>query len=185
MSVAFAIEVTRSAAEGRWRALATAIPAAGLGTAAVQLHAGPTFAIEGPPALRAAATLACALGAAALASASLRALRRGPGARAAVDPKDAGRALVVDEAGRPALREPGDPAPRPMALQAWCTLPGLTLLVLAPYLPQPPSRRRTPRATLVLGRDGVPDEAWRRLHVWLRWIERGRLERSTLDPDRP
>jgi hypothetical protein len=55
----------------------------------------------------------------------------------------------------------------------------LTLLVVAPYPAQPAADRRTRPATVLLGRDALSDEGWRRLQVWLRWIERGRLERPT------
>lgn len=179
MSVAFAIEVTRSAAEARWRALLAAIPAAGLATSAAHLATGPTFVLEGPPEWRAAAAFACGLGAAGFALAALAALRRGRTPTASSASPAPPRALIVDETGRPALREPGESTARPMALRAWCTLPGLTLLIVAPYSAQSSPERRTRPATLLLGRDGLSDEAWRRLHVWLRWMERGRLEPPT------
>jgi hypothetical protein len=179
MSVAFAIEVTRSAAEARWRALLAAIPAAALATSAAHLSAGPTFVLEGPPEWRVVAAFACGLGAAAFALASLAALWRARAPTASSASRARSRALIVDESGRAALREPGESTVRPMALRAWCTLPGLTLLVVAPYSAQSSAERRTRPTTVLLGRDGLSDEGWRRLHVWLRWIERGRLERPT------
>ncbi|MFN9775404.1 MAG: hypothetical protein ACK54X_22630 [Burkholderiales bacterium] len=179
MSVAFAIEVTRSAAEARWRALLAAIPASGLALSAAHLSAGPTFVLEGPPEWRAAAAFACGLGAAAFALAAIAALWRGRTPTASSATPAPTRALIVDETGRPALREPGESTVRPMALRAWCTLPGLTLLVVAPYPAEPAADRRTRPATVLLGRDALSDEGWRRLQVWLRWIERGRLERPT------
>ncbi len=198
MSVAFAIEVARSASEARWRAAALAIPAAGLGLATIQLSAGSTFLLDASPGAASAAALICAAGAIATAAAAfvaLRGARRGahrpaPTAVPAAAAPSAGvagapPALVVDEAGTPGLRQGSDASARPMSLRAWCMLPGLTVLVLAPYPPQPAAGRRTRPVTLVLGRDAASDEAWRRLHVWLRWNERGRTDRQTLGPHRP
>ncbi|MFN8839991.1 MAG: hypothetical protein ACK5XG_14635 [Burkholderiales bacterium] len=179
MSVAFSVEVTRSAAEARWRAVLAAIPAAGLATSGAHLSTGPTCVLVGPPEWRAAAALACGLGAAAFALAAVAALWSARAPTASSPSRGPSRALIVDDIGRPALREPGESTARQMALRAWCTLPGLTLLVVAPYPAQLRPGRRARPATVLLGRDGLSDEGWRRLHVWLRWIERGRLERPT------
>ena len=197
MSVAFAVEVTPSAGAARWRCVLLGIPAAGLALTGLQLASGPTVLHDAAPALAYAAVAGCGAGALGLAVAALGGLRRRPGRRPGA-PRDgaagasgdasaraeASRALVVDEEGRPALREGRAAAPRPMSLRAWCMLPGLTLLVLAPYAPQPAGGRRARPVTLVLGRDAVSDEAWRRLHVWLRWNDRGRTDRQTLGPHR-
>ncbi len=174
MGVGFSIPVARSAAEARWRALVHLPPVAGLVLCAVDLATGPFPGLpELPPAWRWAAAAACAIVAAGLAIAGAAALRPRPRRRPpAAD-------LLVDEDGRPALRRVPASAAAPMTLIAWCRLPGLTLLVLAPYLPQPSSGRPARPATLCLGRDGMPDDAWRRLQVWLRWIERGRTDRPT------
>ena len=167
MGVAVEIELTRSRAAARWAALCALVPAAGLMLAAAQLVAGPTLLLDGPVEVRAllavacAALSVCALGLAVL---DLR-LARGRGA---------GVALRVDEDGVPTLQGVASEPARPMALRASCTLPGLTLLVMAPYSLLPPGRRFARPTVLLVGRDAVPGEAWRRLHVWLRWIERGR-----------
>lgn len=194
MSVAFETGVTPSANEARWRAASLAIPAAGLALCAAQLASGPAFVLDGSPHAALAAGLACAAGALVLAVAALREVlaRRRPraagraGVRGGAVPSPRGtRSLVVDEAGLPALREaPGAP-PRAMSLRTWCTLPGLTVLLLAPYPPQRVRGRRARPVALVLGRDGLPDDAWRRLHVWLRWTERGRTDRHILETHRP
>jgi hypothetical protein len=191
MSVAFAVEVARSANEARWRAVSSAIPAAGLALSAVHLSSGRTPLSDASFALAVALALACGVGAIGLALAALLAWR---GSRCSVRSTDvppaaepcapsvtAGtpRSLIVDEAGLAALQDgPGAP-PRPMALRAWCMLPGLTVLVLAPYPPQASVARRGSPVTLMLGRDASSDEAWRRLHVWLRWNARGHTHRQT------
>jgi hypothetical protein len=51
-----------------------------------------------------------------------------------------------------------------------CRLPGLIVLVLAPY---PHERPRARTLHLVLGRDAMGGDAWRRLNRWLRWMQRG------------
>ena len=194
MGVAFETGVTPSASEARWRAASLAIPAAALALCADQLASGPVFVLDGSPRAALAAGLACAAGALVLGVAALRRVRAGgrtrgaepSPARGGADPTRAGgRSLVVDEAGLPALREaPGAP-PRAMSLRTWCTLPGLTVLLLAPYPPQRVRGRRARPVALVLGRDALSDDAWRRLHVWLRWTERGRTDRHILETQRP
>jgi hypothetical protein len=70
-----------------------------------------------------------------------------------------------------------------MALRSSCDLAGLTLLVLTQYPGRAPARRQDAPVTLLLGRDAMPDDAWRRLHVWLHWIDRGRDGRPGAAPD--
>jgi hypothetical protein len=196
MSIAFEAGVAPSAIEARWRCAALAIPAAALALCATQMSSGTSFPLDGSPRAAVAAGLACAAAAAGLAVAALRALRgaaRPPGAGAGAGAeqgasgpiRSSGRTLVVDGAGLPALRDAPDASPRAMSLQAWCTLPGLTVLLLAPYPPQRACGRRARPVGLVFGSDGLPDDAWRRLHVWLRWTERGRIDRHTLESHRP
>jgi hypothetical protein len=190
MSVAFALDAIPSASEDRWRAAVLAVPAVGLSLSGLQIASGPTFLFDGLPAAALAATLVCSTLALGLGGAALVALvmsvrrERGrsddPGAAAG------GRcSLIVDEAGVPGLRDPSEATVRSMSLQAWCTLPGLTVLTLAPYPGQPGAGGRRRPVTLALGRDALSDDAWRRLHVWLRWNERGRTDRQTLEPHRP
>jgi hypothetical protein len=194
MSVAFETGVTPSASEARWRAASLAIPAAGLAVCAFHLASGPAFVLDGSPRVALAAGLGCTAGALVLAVAALRAVlvRGRPRAAGWAPPRGAAgpsravaRSLVVDEAGLPALREAPCAPPRAMSLRTWCTLPGLTVLLLAPYPPQRARGRRARPVALVLGRDALPDEAWRRLHVWLRWTERGRTDRHILESHRP
>jgi len=167
MSVAFAFEVTRSRRVAQLFALSAAIPAAGLALAAAQFAAGPTLLLEGAPTVRAALALASLLGAFVLAWQALRALRAGPGPCGPVF-------LSVDEDGAPSLVAAPGASTVPVALRASCGLPGLILLVLSPSAPQSASRMRTSAVTVLSGRDGLSDDDWRRLNVWLRWMERGR-----------
>jgi hypothetical protein len=168
MGVAVEIEVMPSRAAGRWAAAGTLVGVLGLLLAAMHLMSGPTLLVDAPSHRRAALAAGCAALAAWGALLALRDLR---GARRA----PTGLALRVGEDGEAVLHGPAPTPARPMALRATCTLPGLTLLVMAPYSPQPSVWRRFARPTvLLLGRDVVPQDDWRRLHVWLRWIERGR-----------
>jgi hypothetical protein len=168
MGVAVEIEVTASRAAAHWSAAATLAGVAGLLLAAGHLLSGPTLLLDAPFDRRAAVAAICV---ALAAWGGLLALRELRGAR-----RGASRlALRVGEDGEAVLDGPAFTPGRPMALRATCTLPGLTLLVMAPYATQPSVWGRFARPTvLLLGRDAVPQDAWRRLHVWLRWIERGR-----------
>ena len=168
MGVAVEIEVTPSRAAARWAAAGTLTGVAGLLLAAVHLLSGPTLLVDALFDRRAAVAAVLAALAAwggLLALRDLRGARRMP----------SGLALRVGEDGEAVLHGPAPTPARPMALRATCTLPGLTLLVMAPCFPEPSVWGRFARPTvLLLGRDAVPQDAWRRLHVWLRWIERGR-----------
>jgi hypothetical protein len=167
MGVAVEIEVTRSRGAARWAASAAAVSALGLVLAGLQLASGPTVLIDAPFAARVVFACVCGALAVGIAGVAIRDLR-------GVPTPGPVRRLRVDEAGEAVLVGPDPTSARPMALRASCTLPGLTLLVMAPYLLQPPSGRRARPTVLLLGRDAVPAQAWRRLHVWLRWMERGR-----------
>jgi hypothetical protein len=188
--VAFRIEVTRSRNGARLGALAAAVPAAGLLLAAWQLASGPTLLVDGPAPLRAALAMLCACAAAWL-------WRRGPGRRSGIRaararrvagrPADGtstlpGASLVVDDAGVPGLGSRAGEAATPQVLHASCALPGLMILRLAPH-PRNPARARRRPTTLLLGRDTMTEESWRRLNVWLRWTERGRHVVPTTRPE--
>jgi hypothetical protein len=175
--VAFEIALKRSRHAARLAALSAAIPAAGLSLAAWQWMSGPTLVAADPPLLRTVLATLAVLAAAALA---WRALRDGRGGvpRHETEAEAASGFLVVDEQGVPSLRPPGGSSSPPCSLRSSCALPGLILLVLAPYPSNSPQPR--PRAiTLRLGRDTMTDEYWRRLNVWLRWMERGRHDVPT------
>jgi hypothetical protein len=191
--VAFEVEVTRSRNAARLASLAAAIPSVGLALAGWQVAAGPTLLLDGPASLRGAVAALAAAAAGLLAWRSVRALRKSDAAGApsaegtagAVRPGTSrigpspraelpdGTVLVVDAAGTPNLRLPGGLPSVPRCLRHGCTLPGLMLLVLAPSPGNPPAAWRRP-TTLLLGRDTMSAESWRRLNVWLLWMERGR-----------
>lgn len=178
MGIACEVEVTRSRDGARLEAICAAIPAAALALAALQLLRGPTWVLEGPEWLRFTAALACLLGALTLGWHAARARFVGQeagGARTAIS---------IDDEGAPSLRRLPDPRWQPMVLRSSCVLPGLILLVMAPYPASPPSRRSGRIQTLLLGRSGLNDASWRRLKVWLRWMERGRHAMPAPRPDR-
>lgn len=167
MGVAFDLEVTRSRGADRVDALAWMVAAAGFALCAASLASGPVFGIDAGPLPRAGLAVAGALAAAGATVLGLRCLL---GRRSAA-PRPPARLSVADD-GSFVLQD-GDGPRRPMALRASCALPGLTLLIVAPYSAQPSSSARGRPVALRIGRDAVPAEGWRRLHVWLRWIERG------------
>jgi len=167
MSVAFGFEVTRSRRVAQLYALGAAIPAAALALASAHFAAGPTLLLEGPPVARGAFALMALAGSAALGWRAWRALRHGRG-------RCGGVYLSVDDRGLPSLAAGlGEPAV-PVVLRATCSLPDLILLVLSPSSPHPGARAGAATVTVLSGRDGLSDDGWRRLNVWLRWMERGR-----------
>jgi hypothetical protein len=165
MSVAVQIEVTRSRSVAAWAAICALVAASGLILAAVQLLEGPTLLVEASG-LRVSLAVGCVALAVCTVGCAARDLRSSQAGAA-------GLSLRVDEEGMPVLHGPALSPARPMTLRASCTLPGLTLLVMAPSSAQPSTRRSARPTVLLLGRDAVSADAWRRLHVWLRWIERG------------
>jgi hypothetical protein len=179
VGLAFELVVTRSRAQGVLETCAAFIPAVGLTLAAAQVGSGPTRLIDATPATHAMVALALGVAALAFAVRALFAVRTVVHHRAV-----ATGVLVVDAIGDVALRPLGDGPACPMALRRGWGLPGLSLLVLAPCLQQPSAGPHQRSITLMLGRDAVPDESWRRLQVWLQWMERGRHGRSSPVPDR-
>jgi len=167
MGVALSVEVTGSRNAARLRAACLALASSGLGLSAFQVGAGPTRLIDGAPALHLALAIGLAVAALALAWRGLAEWRGGV-------PDGSLPTLAIDEAGAVAVSAgPGRPA-RPLALRASCQLPGLIVLVLAPSPGDARAAGPGRLVTLLLGRDQLPDDAWRKLLVWLRWMERGR-----------
>ncbi|HYF58260.1 MAG TPA: protein YgfX [Burkholderiaceae bacterium] len=165
MSVAFRVEVTPSRRAARLAAACRAVPIAGLSLAALRFAEGPTLMLDAGPAAGLAASAACLATAAWLAVGGVAALRRagrppdGPAAR-----------LEVDADGEVRWCASADATASRMVLHGWWGLPGLTWLVLTQY---PRTSGSARPIVLVLGRDAVPEAAWRRLNVWLRWLDRG------------
>lgn len=175
MGVAFELEVTRSRAEVAWRAAIAAVPITGLMLAAADFLAGPTVILDAGTELRSVAALACGLVACGVGFSASRAIGAASSSRTT--------RLLVDEGGGVSLRIDGAPAV-PFTLRATCALPGLTLLVMAPYLPSPRGEGARRSVTLAIGRDSAARDGWRRLQVWLRWLERGRPGRPEAGSDR-
>jgi hypothetical protein len=176
MGVAFEIEVTPSLSVLRWCAGVAAVPTLALAVCAWQLSAGPTWLIEGPALLRLGLAGVLSIGAVWVPTGLWLAVRRrqiGGGC---------GLTLIVDADGRPTVRAPGLP-PVAMTLRASCALPGLTWLHLAPYPRDPAQGHRRAPVSLLIGADAASPDRWRRLRVWLRWLERGRQDRSDLGSD--
>lgn len=176
MGVAFDIEVTPSRNVLRWRAGGAAVPTLALAVCAWQLSAGPTWLIDEPVILRLGLAGVLSIGAVWVPTGLWLAARRrrvGGGC---------GLRLIVDADGRPTVQAPGLP-PVAMTLRASCALPGLTWLLLAPYPRHSVQGRRSAQVSLLIGADAASPDRWRRLRVWLRWLERGRLDRSDLGSD--
>lgn len=167
MSVALTLEIPPSRRAARLAAAAPSVAAAGAFLAAAQIGLGPTLMLEGPPALRQLIAAGMFALATALGTWAWVVLGRAATPAAATFAVDAvGTASVRDVRGAPA---------RPVVLRASCVLPGLIVLVLAPY-PQASagSARDYGPLTLMIGRDCLPDDDWRRVRRWLCWMERGR-----------
>ena len=176
MGLAFDLEVMPSRHVARWRVGAFGCAAAGLLLAGARLLAGPTT--WWPQGGWAAAGVGAALvlaGCAALVAAWRE--TRGP-ARAV----GRGVRLRVDGRGDAWLAQPRELQERPVRPVHAHPLPGLIALRVAPYPGSPPDARGSAAAatTLLFGRDAVPDDTWRRLNVWLNWMDRGRQ----VPPDR-
>lgn len=167
MGVALTLEIPPSRRAALLTAAAPAVAAAGALLAAAQLAVGPTLMIEGPPALRHPIAGGLALSAVALGAWAWSVLRRAAAPAAA--------ALAVDAAGAPSVSDVRGAPARPVVLRASCVLPGLIVLVLAPYPRESSAQGRVHGPlTLMLGRDTLPDDDWRRVRRWLCWMERGR-----------
>jgi hypothetical protein len=174
MGVAFELEVTRSRNEACWVLAIAVPPVAGLGLVAFRILSGPTVLLDAQPMWALPAVVACLAAGVLAAMVPVAAwLRRARSSRTR---------LVVDDAGGASLRLDDAPAV-PFSLASTGALPGLTLLVMAPYPPRPSRRARGRSVTLMIGRDSSPAEDWRRLQVWLRWLERGRSLRPEAGSD--
>ena len=174
MGVAFELEVTRSRNAALWGLALSAVPVAGLVLAGARLLSGPTVLSDGPGPGASLAGLAClGLAGAAALVAVRRVDRRHPPASVQ---------LRVDDVGAASLRFDGAPAV-PFTLASTCALPGLTLLVMSPYRTRPSRQQRGRSVTLAIGRDCARADDWRRLQVWLRWLERGRSDRPEAESD--
>ena len=179
MGVAFELEVARSRLAARVAVVSALLPAAALLIVGARIAGGPTLPLDGStPTLRALSAGAALAGAAALAWSAARA-RRAPAQGVPI-----GTLLRVDAHGAAALGAGGArSAPVPVVPRGWWSRAGLTLLVLAPYGRSGAHGAPARPITVVLGRDAMTDEAWRRLQVWLRWLERGRHDRPHPGPD--
>ena len=174
MGVAFELRIVRSRQLSAWGLLSLCVGVCGLVLTAWQMGSGPTWLFD-DPGPGAPIVLMFALG---LLGWGLRSL---PGRALGWVPS--GARLQVDEDGVPSLSTGGNRPSVPMSLKACGAIGGLSWLVLAPYAGQPrPEGLAGPR-TVVLGRDAVPADTWRRLHVWLMWCERGRHGARPAGPD--
>jgi hypothetical protein len=158
MGLAFEVDLRPSRTALRLARAGLLLAAGSLAMGAGALLGGPTALVDEPAPWRLAAGW---LAAAAAAGLPLAGWRRRPGAGSAGAP----RRLEVGERGEIRIT-PGAGA----QLCGACRLPGLIVLVLAPY---PRERPRARTLHLVLGRDAMGGDAWRRLNRWLRWMQRG------------
>jgi hypothetical protein len=164
MSVAFQIEVGRSARVAALTLVMSAIPAAGLLLSGVSLLAGPSFVMQGGEAVRWPLAGALFVAAAALCGLSVRSLMsRSTGALPVrLSASTDGSIACSDSSGEPVTG---------LALRSVCRLPGLIVMALAPS--DPHRATSSPAITLLLGRDAMTLESWRSLNVWLLWQLRG------------
>jgi hypothetical protein len=158
MGLAFEVDVRPSRAALRLARAGLLLAAGALAVGASALLAGPTALIDEPAPWR---LVGGWLAAAAAVLLPLAGWRRRAGAGSAGAP----RRLEVGAQGEIRIT-PGTG----VRLHGACRLPGLIVLVLAPY-PREGPRART--LHVVLGRDAMGGDAWRRLNRWLRWMQRG------------
>ncbi len=164
MSVAFQIEVGRSARVAALTLVTSAIPAAGLLLSGVSLLAGPSFVMQGGEAARWPLAGALFVAAAGLCGLSVRSLvaRSTDALPVRLSASTDGSIACSDSSGGPVTE---------LALRSVCRLPGLIIMALAPSDPHRAASRQG--ITLLLGRDAMPPESWRSLNVWLIWQLRG------------
>lgn len=184
MSLACHLHVEQSQAGRRALVLGALVAAAGLLLTAAQLWAGPTLLLEDQPLGSALAGGLCALLAVLVVLGGLSgrvAARVSARGQLAINANGEVRWLVAGAHRRPGAvgsDEPqvDKPFGQPVSLRRVARLPGLIVLVLASSdeAGRTMWRHRTPR--LLIGQDGHDPEAWRRLNVWLCWLERGQSQ---------
>ena len=171
MSVAFQIEVGRSARAAALTMITSAIPALGLLLSGVWLLIGPSFVMQGIEAARWPLAGALFVSAAVVFGLSVRGLLTGSSDALPIR-------LSVRDDGSIACDDASGKSVTGLALRSVCRLPGLIVVALAP-----PSLHRVPNSqiiSLLLGRDAMTAEAWRGLNVWLLWQLRGQtLQQSS------
>jgi hypothetical protein len=171
MSVAFQIEVGRSARAAALKLITSAIPAVGLLLSGAWLLVGPSFVMQGIEAARWPLAGVLFVSAAVLFGLGARGLltRCADVLPIHLSVRDDGSIACDDASGRSVTG---------LALRSVCRLPGLIVMALAP-----PALHRGPDRqviTLLLGRDAMTAEAWRGLNVWLLWQLRGQtLQQSS------
>ncbi len=164
MSVAFQIEVRRSARAAALTLISSVIPATGLLLSGVSLLAGPSFVMQGSDALRWPLAGALFVAAAGLCGLSVRSLSAG-----STDAWPVRLSASAD--GSIACSDSSGGSVKALALRSVCRLPGLIVMALAPS-----GAHRAPSSqviTLLLGRDAMTVESWRSLNAWLLWQLRG------------
>jgi len=171
MSVAFQIEVGRSARAATLTLITSAIPAVGLLLSGTWLLIGPSFMMQGIEAARWPLAGALFGSAALLCGLSVRGLRRRSSDTSPIH-------LCVRNDGSIACDDASGRSVTGLALRSVCRLPGLIVVALAP-----PALHRGPNSQIImllLGRDAMSGEAWRALNVWLLWQLRGQtLQQSS------
>jgi hypothetical protein len=175
MGLAFELSIRTSRRE-RWLAgFARLLAASGAGLSAVHLAAGPTAVLDGPPALQAAVATGLALFSVLLLADGLRILRSGLAPPSGQPDRGS---LRVDDTGA-CMLDSSDRGGEPATLVRACILPGLILVSLAPSAVGSVLGPHWRCRTLLLGRDAMSLETWRRLNAWLLWCSRGRRDRPT------
>lgn len=180
MPIACELPVDAGRAGRRLQALARAVPGLGLLSSAVLLAAGPPVWAEAlltdtariaTQAILASVGLACLTGA-------LRALtQRSVGLPSTREVHRDPPRLMLDEHGLARLDDES------LRLDSVCSLPGLIVAVFTPISEAGPKlsvrggyrfvqRLTGDRRVVMIGQDALSPDQWRRLHVWLLWVQR-------------
>jgi hypothetical protein len=164
MSVAFRIEVGRSARAAALMLITSAIPALGLLLSGASLLVGPSFVMQGTEGVRWLLAGALFVSAAALCAIG----SRGSSTRSS---DTLPTRLSVHDDGSISCSDASGGTVTGLALRSVCRLPGLIVMALAPSVLHRGLNSQV--ITLLLGRDAMTVEAWRGLNVWLLWQLRG------------
>jgi hypothetical protein len=170
MHLGFHLQVVDSREARRLHALTGAVPVVGLLLASWQSASGPVWLIERHGPWSWALAVACFLSAIVLGwlaycSARMN-FRAGPIKVCSLQANAQG--LSVSTLHHSADRHTA--IDHPATVSRILRLPGLIVMELTPT---PQTGLRMPRLSVVLGRSSVSADSWRRLNVWLVWVERG------------
>lgn len=181
MTIACSVPVDAGRAGRRWLALARAVPAFGMATLAGLLVVGPpSWASAEHPLFWSSMQLICALASLYGGVRAVQALRLHSSLAGSRPP----RMLHLGQEGLARLSSAASAPPDApgLRLSRVSELPGLIVVVLTPISRDRPKlspwwRSDSAVETVLIAQDAVSQDQWRRLHVWLVWVQRGRLSK--------